>query len=379
MVNRRAEVPGRKQGIDGLRTRLPRVLRRTLAAGGIALALASCGDLSLVDALKGDSPGNFRLTPDSLNLPTGSQYSFTAAGGIAPYRFVAAGVGLLETQSWTYTAPSSVTDPQGWDQVTITATDRAGNCDTATVRVFPAFELYGGASLTLTQGDPAHRFSVSGGVPPYTWLVDETKVAERVSEYFFDPAAEGVYLLAVHDGIGNYREAAVTVVAGSGAPLAIEPPMATVLLSSNLTFNAHGGDGPGTYLWSATAGTIVPTGPKSAELTAPGAAGELIVTLSSGSWDPIIARVVVTDRLPDPLLLLPDAPVVGAIGDTVRFSASGGTPPFQYILKNQYKNWATITADGLYTHEKAGKNVVVTVADSGTPVQSASTTVYWQQ
>ncbi len=49
------------------------------------------------------------------------------------------------------------------------------------------------------------------------------------------------------------------------------------------------------------------------------------------------------------------------------------------MLKNQYKNWATITADGLYTHGKSGKNVVVTVSDSGRPVQSASTTVYWQE
>ena len=363
----------RKDGAGGLRGFIAGAL------AGIVLALAGCGDLSLVEALKGDSPGDLQLSPDSLNLPTGSQYNFTAVGGIAPYYFAAAGVGLLEAHNWTYTAPSSVTDAQGWDQVTITATDRAGNSDTATVRVFPAFELSGGASLTLTQGDPAYRFSVSGGVSPYTWLVDEAKVAEDVSEYLFDPAAEGIFLLAVYDGIGNYREATVTVVAGSGVPPAIEPPMATVLLSSSLMFNAHGGDGPGTYLWSATAGTIAPTGPKSAELTAPDAAGELIVTLRSDSWDPITARVVVTDRLPDPLLLLPDAPVVDAVGDVVEFCVSGGTPPFQYILKNQYKNWATITADGLYTHEKGGKNVVVTVVDSGTPAQSASTTVYWQQ
>ena len=349
------------------------------AAAGVALALAGCGDLSLYKALEGESPGPFQLSPDSLNLPTGSQYSFIAVGGISPYDFVSAGVGFLERQTWTYTAPDTVTNPQGWDVVTITATDLAGSSDTATVRVFLAFELSDSPSLTLTLRDAAHRFSVSGGVAPYTWLVNEAEVATAVAYYDFDPSAAGTHIVAVHDDIGNYRETTVTVVASSGVPLVIDPAEATVLLSSKTIFKAYGGDGPSTYNWSSSAGAIAATGPKTAELTAPDSVGELIVTLGSGSWDPISARVVVTDKAPEALLLLPDAPVVDAVGKVVQFSVSGGTPPFRYLLKNQYKNWATITADGLYTHGKSGKNVVVTVEDSGRPVQSTSTTVYWQQ
>ena len=374
----------RKRGAGGSRGFIPRALPRALAgaAAGIVLALTGCGDLSLVDALKGDSPGDFQLSPDSLNLPAGSQYSFTAVGGIAPYYFISASAGLLEKQTWTYTAPSAITDPQGWDLVTITATDLAGSSDTATVRVFPAFELSGGASLTLTLGDPAHRFSVSGGVAPYTWLVDEIEVAAvppGTKECDFVPAVAGIFLLAVHDSIGNYREAAITVVESSGVPLAVDPTEATVQVSGTVDFTAFGGQGPSTYAWEP-AGVIVPTGPKSARLTAPDTAGEVIVTLRSGSWEPVTARVVVTnDPPPEPLVLLPDAPVVDAVGDIVQFSVSGGTPPFLYSLKNQYKNWATIAADGLYTHLKSGKNVIVTVQDSSVPSLSASTTVYWQQ
>jgi hypothetical protein len=379
----------RLSATDGSRACLPRIKRRALAwaAAGLVLALAGCGDLSLYKALEGDSPGPFQLSPDSLNLPVGSEYSFTAVGGIAPYRFASAGVGLLENQTWKYTAPSSITDTTaGWDLVIITASDLVGNSDTAAVRVFQPFELAGGTSVTLTEGDPAHSFSASGGVAPYTWLLDEAQAASGVGSYDFDPQEQGTgtYILAVRDDIGNYREATVTVLASSGSPLVIDPTGATVLFSSKVSFNALGGDGPNTYLWSATAGTIAPTGPKSAELTAPGSAGELTVTLSSssGTYEPITARVVVTEAPPVPapkLGLLPEGPIVDEEGDIVQFNVAGGTPPYRYLLKNQYKNWATITAGGLYTHLKSGKNVVVTVEDYGAPVQSASTTVYWQE
>jgi len=373
-------------GAAGPRVLPPRALPRTLAwaAAAIVLALAGCGDLSLYSALEGDSPGPFQLSPDSLNLPTGSEYSFTAVGGIAPYYFVSSGLGTLEKQTWKYTAPSSVTDPQGWDLVTITATDLVGSADSATVRVFAAFTLTGGTSVTLTQGDPPHAFGVTGGVSPYAWLLDEVEVASGGS-YPFDPVSEGRYTVAVHDSIGNYREASVTVVAPSGSPLAIDPTGATVEKSAKVTFTAFGGDGAGHYTWNTTAGNLsVSPDTVTAQLTAPGRAGELTVTLSSdsGTYDSVTARVVVTDTPPPPpplLMLLPDGPVVDAVGDTVQFIVTGGTPPYLYSLKNQYKNWATITAAGLYTHLKSGKKVVVTVEDSGAPIQSVSTTVYWQE
>jgi hypothetical protein len=368
----------KRGGIGGSRILLRRVL--AWAAAGIMLALAGCGDLSLIDSLQGDSPGVFQLSPDSLNLPTDSEYAFTAVGGIAPYYFISAGVGAVDQHTWKYKAPSTVTGAEGWDLVTITATDLAGSTDTATVRVFVPFGLSGGSSVILTQGGSAYRFTASGGVAPYTWLLDGTASASG-GTYDFDPATAGTFVVAVQDSIGNYRESSVTVVASSGSPLAIDPTGATVEKSTPVTFTAYGGDGSGTYTWQTTAGTIASTGANTAQLTALDIAQEVIVTLSSGTWDPVTARVVVTASAPTPpppLVLLPDAPTVDAVGDIVQFSASGGTPPYTYVLKNQYKNWATITTDGLYTHGKSGKNVVVTVEDSGAPVQSVSTTVYWQ-
>ena len=365
--------------------------RLALGAAGLMLllALAGCGDLSLLQVLKGDSPGDFHLSPDSLNLPVSSKYSFTAAGGIGPYSFDYSGKGLLERQTWTYTAPAVISDPQGWDQVTITATDLLGNTDSAMVRVYDTFALSGGVSVVLSETDSARDFSATGGVGTYTWLLtrgvqDAQEVASGVTEWPFDPAVEGVgsFLVAVRDGIGNYREASVTVVASSGVPLAVDPAGATVEKSTSVSFTAFGGDGPDSYSWQTTAGSLVVSGDTAtAQLTALAAAGEVTVTLSSGAWPAVTARVVVTEAglpPPTPLLLLPDAPVVDAVKDTVQFAVTGGTWPYRFSLKNQYKNWATITADGLYTHEKSGKDVVVTVEDSGAPVQSASTTVYWQ-
>jgi hypothetical protein len=207
-------------------------------------------------------------------------------------------------------------------------------------------------------------------------------VSEGTASYDFDPVEAGLQVVAVHDSIGNYREAEVTVVALSGGPLAIDPAGATVEKSASVTFTAFGGDGTGSYSWQTTGGSLVVSGDKaSAQLTAPATAGEVTVTLSSGAWPAVTARVVVTGSAPPPpmgLVLLPDAPVVDAVKDIVLFTVTGGTPPFRFLLKNQYKNWATITDDGLYTHEKSGKDVVVTVEDSGAPIQSTTTTVYWQ-
>ncbi len=165
--------------------------------------------------------------------------------------------------------------------VTITATDLAGSSDTATVRVFLAFELSDSPSLTLTLGDAAHRFSVSGGVAPYTWLVNEAELATAVAYYDFDPTTAGTHILAVHDDIGNYRETTITVVASSGVPLVIDPAEATVLQIRHVNFTAYGGDGPSTYVWSSSAGALSITGPRPAQLTAPDSVEELTVTLSS--------------------------------------------------------------------------------------------------
>jgi hypothetical protein len=357
--------------------------RLALAAAGALLLLAGCGDLSLLEALKGDSPGGFQLSPDSLNLPVSSQYSFTAVGGIAPYHFNSTGAGLLETQSWKYTAPDSITDTAtGWDLVTITATDLAGSTDTALVRIYLPFRLTGGSKVTLTQGDAKHSFGASGGVAPYTWLLNAAVVSDGTDFYDFDPLDAGYQVVAVQDSIGNYREAEVMVVSPSGCPLAVSPAGATVEKSTSVSFAAFGGDGLNSYSWQTTGGNLVASGDTAtAWLTAPAAAGEVTITLSSGAWPAVSARVVVTDSAPPTpaaLVLLPDGPVVDAVKDTVLFTVIGGTPPYRFVLKNQYKNWASITDDGLYTHEKSGKDVVVTVEDSAVPVQSASTTVYWQ-
>jgi hypothetical protein len=365
--------------------------RLALGAAGLALllVLAGCGDLSLLQALKGDSPGDFQLSPDSLNLPVSSEYSFTAMGGIGPYSFDYSGKGTLDRTIWKYKAPATVSDPQGWDQVLITATDLMGNIDTAVVRVYETFALSGGASVVLNEADPAHDFSATGGVGPYRWLLtrgvqDEQEVASGITAWSFDPAVEGVgsFLVGVRDSIGNYRQASVTVAAPSGGPLTIDPAGATVEKSTSVIFTAFGGDGVDSYSWQTTGGSLVVSADTvTAQHTVPDSAQELTVTLSSGAWPAVTVRVVVTDSAPLPppaLVLLPDAPVVNAVKHTVQFTLTGGTPPYLFYLKNQYKNWATITADGLYTHEKSGKNVVVTVEDSGAPVQSASTTVYWQ-
>ena len=59
---------------------------------GLALALAACGDLSLVDTLHQEAPGELRFSPADPVIAVGADLTISVMGGITPYSILTGAV-----------------------------------------------------------------------------------------------------------------------------------------------------------------------------------------------------------------------------------------------------------------------------------------------
>jgi hypothetical protein len=335
------------------------------------LLLAGCGDLSLVDALQGDSPGELRFSPVAALVPEQTAFAFTILGGFLPYDIALnATLTPKDDRTWIFEG-GEVTDPDITANYTIEVTDLLGKTATAVVTVYKLSPLtLNVQEVTLVQGD-SWTFTVTGGLSPYTWeLEDEPQapVPDTDNAFTYEAGAEGTYTLSVTDSIEVSRIATVLVVPVPPA-LQITPTSASVLTGGQLAFTALGGTS--TYSFSATGGSITNTNP--ATYTAPGTAGTRTISVTDGV-DTVLATVSVIEA--PPLVLSPESPTVSAVGDTVQFTASGGTPPYSFSSKKPW--WGSMDAEtGLYTQLRKYRKVGVAVRDAaGTLV---TTVVKWRR
>ncbi len=348
---------GRQESVRQRSGRNPVLLCWVFIAAA-ATVLAGCGNLSLNNVLGNEEPGEFRLSPETVNLPVSTKFTFSAAGGFTPYNYqVVSGLGAVEKdQTWVYQAPPSITGD--YIKVIIQATDLLGDSDTATVRVFNPFNVVG-RTWRIVQIPNTITVEIAGGVPPYSsWAVSGTLVPSGPNSWFYTPTKAGIDVISVTDFLNNYIEVTVIVLPELNAPLTIYPDSAGVEVNHTLSFEAYGGTPPYSYSWSATAGIITGTG-SAATFTAPSVQGEVIVTLSDGSSS-VSATVTVTAASIPPLVLSPEGPTVMAIGDQVQFGVVGGVPPYTFSSKPH----GYIDGNGLYTQIDGRKKVNVMVKDS---------------
>jgi hypothetical protein len=364
-------VPGRKQGIDGLPTRLSRVLRRAVAAGGVALMLAACGDLPLVGTLQREAPGALRFSPPDPVIPLNTPLTFTVMGGIPPYSLAPGSVSVTALDDHTWQFPGQLSN----GDFPIGVVDWAGKTATSDVRVYAgAGPQLNVTEVTLPVGVAWTFTVVSGGTAPYTWEADGVLKATG-SSYSFSSSATGTHVIAVIDSVGVSRVATADVVpSGIGVdPLSIAPTSAVMLPGGSVAYTALGGSG--SYSFSASAGAILgsPTA-NPATYTAPGGTGTYTITLTdAGGGSPVFADATVTASGTLPLIT-PNSVTVSVVGDTVQFTASGGTAPYSYSL-NRPDVGSIDALTGLYTQLAAGP-VLVTVSDKDGLTDKA--TVKWK-
>lgn len=361
---------GRQKGTRESSVRNPALQARIFFTAAAVLVLASCGDLSLLGTLNNESPGEFRLSPETVNLQVGKEFAFTAAGGFTPYNYeIVSGLGGFgKEQTWVYKSPDDIGSAD-YIVVTIQATDQLGNSDTATVRVFKPFSIVGDTAVTM-QLPGRVTIQAAGGVAPYNWAVDGTADPFGTNPYAYTPTTEGTHVVSVTDEIDNYKEVTVTVLPAN-PPLTIAPVAAGVQVGGTVSFAAFGGKPP--YSWTPMANVSPTTG--TPVTYSASAVGTDTVTLADSLGASVTATVTVTAAPIPPLVLSPDAPMVTAVGDTVQFNATGGVPPYRYY--SEPAGHGSIDPDtGLYKQRKAGpKDVWVWVQDS--VGNKDITIVYW--
>ena len=338
-----------------------------LAAAG--LALAGCGDLSLVAALKGDSPGELRFSPATAMVPEKTDFTFSVLGGFTPYDVLVSGALAPKAgNTWVFEGKTISGTAESF---TIQATDLLGNTATAEVTVYavPAPLVLDVTEVTLLVGD-SWTFHASGGSGSYSWSVDDVPVNPPPAPddaYNYTSSTAGTYTVTVTDSIGLSQAATVTVKAPDpNAPLEITPTSMTVKRGGTATFMALGGSGDYTFavVPGGAGGSFFDARANPATYTAPASSGTDTASLSDGI-DTVTATVTVVDPAAQPLILSPQNPTVAAIGDRIQFQASGGSGTGEWTYKfstNKPGTGFIDPATGSYEQLKEG-HVVVTVRD----------------
>lgn len=348
-------------------------IRGRLAVGAagltmlLALLLAGCGDLSLLKALEGDSPGELRFSPNTVLIPENTDFTFAVLGGFTPYEIsLSAGVTPKDGNIWVFPGRDISTESE---MFTVEATDLLGHKASAEVTVYAVaspLEL-NVSELTLLVGQ-SWTFTATGGSGSYAWAVDDVAVNPPPSpadSFPYLAVIPGSHTVTVTDSLGVSRGAAVTVKAVvADAPLQISPDRGVVGVNGMLSFMAEGGTGPYHFevLPGGAGGDFSVAGVNPAAYIAPGAAGTDRIRLSDDAGATVEATVIVIAA--SSLKLSPESPTVSAIGDTVQFEASGGTGSGTYIFSSGKPDQGRIDPSTGYYVQLGVKNVVVTVQDA---------------
>jgi uncharacterized protein YjdB len=289
--------------------------------------------------------------PQSLTINAGEYLQFTATGGRFPYTWSVSDssvasisntgflVGLsagavtvsaidadgLEGISGTITIAGNTPPPPPSNPVTIAP-------DTGTVAI--------GTTL---------QFSVTGGTPPYQWGISNPFIARINTNGVLTGLATGTLSVAVRDANGATDQSGLISIVAASSPLRLTPLTANLQVGQGLQFTASGGASP--YIWRVSnpfVATISATG----VLTATAAGSTMVtvtdnngVTASSGNI------FILGGTTPQRLSVSPTTAQL-VVGETLQFTAAGGTPPYTWLSINTAAG--RIDANGLFTAQGAG-------------------------
>ena len=341
------------------------------SAGGLLTGLAP----GIVTVTATDTTGNadssaniniiqVQITPASATLSTSATQQFTVAGGFPPYAWsssnpaiasVDAATGLL-TALAAGTVVLSVVDNIG-------ATASTNNIVITQPVVTPQTAVLA-VNATL-------QFSATGGAAPYTWSTNNTAVANiNASTAVLSALTSGTMTVTAVDANGATASSAVITV----RTITVSPPTASVETAGTLQFTVAGGAAP--YNWTSSNPTIATVNTTTGLLTAVTAGA---ITVRATDADGIIGNsgtITVTTPPPPPLpAAVAITPQTGtlAAGQTLQFSATGGTAPYTWSSANPAT--ATVSATGLLTAVGAGTSTVTVTDNVGSAITSGTITV----
>ncbi|MCM2323523.1 MAG: hypothetical protein NDJ90_09705, partial [Oligoflexia bacterium] len=325
----------------------------------IAPSVAGTATIEVTDSLgtKAESAvtiyDGLTILPFTKTLVVNQVFSFSAAGGVAPYTYsVVTGGGSITASSGAYTAPAAP------GSATVRVTDASGNTSEATVTIQAALTISPTTKSLVVNN--AATFAGSDGIPPYTFSIAAGggSISATTGEYTA-PVANGSATIRVTDSAGSFAEALVTI----ESAIAISPLMPFVGASGSQTFSSAGGVGAKTYSLRSGPGSINAT---SGSYSAPGTPGSAVVRVTDSLGN--FAETTVTTYAP--LALTPAAAAI-AVGNSVSFTATGGVLPYVLAISS---GGGTLSASGIYTAPGASGSATVRITDAlGTPVEAPIT------
>ncbi|WP_455210569.1 S8 family serine peptidase, partial [Kaarinaea lacus] len=305
----------------------------------------SSGNITVTIPVIGVSPGN-------PTIAQGQTMQLSANGGAAPYVWSVANpsVAAINANGLLVGLSGGVTQ--------VTATDVSGNSGSTQVTVLQLTVSPNTATLAVGQ---TLQFTASDGVMPYSWSVDNTAVASiNVTTGLLSATNLGTAQVSVTDNTGRTDTTGnITVV--DTPVIALSSAVMSVGDTQNLS--AAGGLAP--YSWSSS-------NPNVASVNVNGfvsalAAGTTTITVTDSMGNSDTTAITVRSVTVAPQL---QAMVVG---DTVQFSASGGTVPYTWSVNDVAV--ATINGNGLLTALAQGSIQVTAIDADGIRGTSASIVV----
>ncbi|MBN1647889.1 MAG: hypothetical protein JW874_07645 [Spirochaetales bacterium] len=321
------------------------------------LVLHSCDDFSFYPLM---DEYELTLSPESIILFVNNQCAFSASGGVAPYEFsVQSGNGSIDSSTGQYTAGSAASED------TIRVTDSMGTWAEAEALVI--LRLLVTPSSVNLPAENSQVFTATGGNGTYTFslvsgggsLVD----VDASSAEYTAPAVLGVTVIEVSDSYDNSAEAYITVTA-PGEPV-INPASAELGMNESIEFTASNGTEPYYFTLTSGGGSIIELTGSTVRYTAPDTPGNVILTLSDSALPvpkSIQAQISVTSSIP---LQISPASITLAYNQEYTFSASGGTPPYEFAIESGGGSIEVTGPDTvLFTAPASNDQTILSVEDS---------------
>lgn len=280
------------------------------------------------------------LEPAALTLAVGNVYLMKAQGGFAPYTYsVDSGSGSIDASSGLFLAPMSA------GSSTLKVIDSQGTTATANVTVNPALTLTPG-SYELSVGDTA-ALTAADGVPPYTFAVIAGGGSVSGVGIYTAPTVDGTSVVQVTDALGNVAISSLSV----KPAVSLSSQSSVVSPNGSVTFNAAGGIPPYSYSVLVGSGSIDGAGIYTASAT-PGDE-QVRVEDSRGGYAVATIKVDAALNINSPYNII-------AMGNSMTFTGSGGTPPYSFSIVS---GTGSITTGGLYEGVAVG-TATIQVQDS---------------
>jgi alpha-tubulin suppressor-like RCC1 family protein len=291
------------------------------------------------------------VSPSLSIIGVNQTVAFQAVGGEAPYTYsMQSGFGSIDSASGLYTAPASP------GTSTIKVVDAQNNSTYAVVTVSSGLIL---SPANITVGSSStFQFSAGGGVAPFSFsLQSGTGSVHPSTGLYTAPASTGSTVIKVTDSQGSSATSNITIT----NQLTLTPDNQILEDGTTITMMVAGGTPPYTFSKYTGVGLIhSSTGIFNAGVIA--GTSVLRVTDANGMIDEATLTV---SKGPEINL----ARTKVAIGRTLQFIVSEGTPPYTY---STLSGAGTINTSGLFTASPGPGQTVVKVTDANGFFQNAT-------